>query len=368
MISNQSQKGGDSSTNIQAQKMVMYVGIDEKRAREICQEMNLKMKLDYSQEALNTANSRVAEFENRLLLKMAQVEGALEAFADPSFQRLLVEAQKTAVSTERPKDYDLLSELLMHRFLKGENRVTRAGISVAVEIVDKVSDDALLGLTAIHAVSSFSPTSGDIHEGLNSLNDFFGKIFYSNLPTGDEWLDHLDLLSAVRINPSGNLKKITQFYSEILSGYVDVGINKNSENYGKAIEILNRNNLPRNILVEHTLNSEFSRVLIRNISSIDEVLLHHSITPDGRLIFFPEKLSEDRKKAIISIYDLYSEDKNIKQKNINFLMNEWDKRPNLKILKEWWDNISTCFSITSAGKVLAHSNAQRCDNNLPALD
>ena len=33
MINSQSQKGGDGSTNLQAQQMVVHVGIDEKRAR-----------------------------------------------------------------------------------------------------------------------------------------------------------------------------------------------------------------------------------------------------------------------------------------------------------------------------------------------
>lgn len=208
MINSQSQKGGDSSTNIQTQQMIVHVvGIDEKRAREIYQEMNLQLRKDYSQEALNIANARVVEFENRLMPKMAQVEGALEAFADPSFQLLLVEAQKTAASTERPADYDLLSELLIHRFQKGENRITRAGISLAVEIVDKISDEALLGLTVTHAVKVFTPVSGDIHQGLDVLNDMFGKLFYSELPAGHAWIDHLDILNAVRLNQFGGLKK-----------------------------------------------------------------------------------------------------------------------------------------------------------------
>lgn len=155
MLSKQSQKGGDGSTNIQTEQMIVQVGIDEKRAREIYQEMNLQLKKDYTAEALNVANERVTEFENRLMPKMENVEGALEAFADPSFQLLLVDAQKTAASTERPADYDLLSELLIHRFKKGDNRIARAGISLAVEIIDKVSDEALLGLTVAHSVGSF---------------------------------------------------------------------------------------------------------------------------------------------------------------------------------------------------------------------
>ena len=200
MINKQSQKGGDQSTNIQAEQMVVHVGIDEKRAREVFQEMNLQLRQDYTQEALEVANARVSEFENSLMPKMEKVDGALEAFADPSFQLLLVDAQKTAASTERPADYDLLSELLVHRFKEGDNRIARAGISLAVDVVDKVSDEALLGLTVAHAVNSFQPVTGDINQGLDVLNDLFGKVIYGELPLGDDWLDHLDILNAVRLS------------------------------------------------------------------------------------------------------------------------------------------------------------------------
>lgn len=368
MINSQNQKGGDGSTNIQTQQMVVYVGIDEKRAREVYQEMSLQLRKDYSQEALDIANARVTEFENKLMPKMTQVGGALEAFADPSFQLLLVEAQKTAAATERAADYDLLSELMIHRFQKGTNRIARAGISLAVEIVDKVSDEALLGLTVSHAVNNFFPLSGDIHQGLDALNDLFGKIFYSKLPTSSDWLDHLDILNAVRLNPFGGLKKIQQYYPERLDGYVDVGIGKNSEDYKKAIEILKNNNLPNAILVEHALNCDFFRIIIPNKSGISSIPLIQQFFLEGKLTQVPIKLSEEQVEAINSIYQLYSKDDNVKKININSFMKEWDRRSNLKTLREWWDNISTGFTVTSVGKVLAHSNAQRCDKTLPPLD
>jgi hypothetical protein len=368
MISRQSQKGGDSSTNIQAEQMVVHVGIDEKRAREVFQEMNLQLKKDYTQEALEIANSRVTEFENSLLPKMENVEGALEAFSDPSFQRLLVDAQKSAASTERPADYELLSELLIHRFKKGDDRIARAGISLAVEIIDKVSDEALLGLTVAHSVSCFFPVSGDIPQGLDTLNSLFGKIFYSELPAGKEWLDHLDILNAVRLNSFGSLKKTQVYYSELLSGYTDVGIEKNSESYTKVIEILDSNRLPRNILVNHSLNSDFLRIPVPNRPDIENMVLPQLVHHEGAQVVIPIQLTKEQHSAIDSIYDLYSKDNNIKQKNVKLFMDEWNKRPNLLILKEWWDNIPILLTITSVGKVLAHSNAQRCDENLPPLD
>lgn len=368
MISKQNQEGGDNSTNIQADQMVVHVGIDEKRAREVFQEMNLQLRQDYSQEALKIANARVSEFENSLMPKMEKVDGALEAFADPSFQLLLVEAQKTAASTERPADYDLLSELLVHRFQKGDNRIARAGISLAVDIVDKISDEALLGLTVAHAVNTFTPVTGDIGQGLDVLNELFGKIFYGELPLGHEWLDHLDILNAVRLNSFGSLKKAQQYYPERLHGYVDVGIEKDSESHTKAIEILDANNLPGALLVNHSLNSDYLRIPIPNRAQIDAISLQQRVLQGGSLVVVPIKLSEEQKEAINAIYDLYSQDGGLKQNNINSFIEEWDKRQNLKALKDWWDNIPVLLTITSAGKVLAHSNAQRCDHNLPPMN
>lgn len=362
------QNGGENSQLMQADSMVVNLGIDEKRAREIYQEMNLQLKKDYTQEAFEVANSRVTEFENSLMPKMEEVDGALEAFADPSFQLLLVEAQKTAAATERPADYDLLSELLIHRFKKGENRVTRAGINRAVEIVDNISDDALLGLTVSHAVTTFYPVSGEIHQGLDVLNDLFGKLLYGELPTGTDWLDHLDILDAARINSFGSKKKVQQYYPEVLAGYVEVGIEKESESYNQAVEILNNENLPLNILAVHPFNDNFLRINVTSKSDISSLRLRHQVNNNGNIIHIPVPLSEQQKTAINSVYELYKKDENIKQANIKKFMEEWDKRPNLKILREWWDNIGAGFQITSVGKVLAHSNAQRCDKTLPPLN
>lgn len=368
MADKQNQKAGDNSQQLQADNMVVNIGIDEKRAREIYQEMNLQLRKDYTKEALNIANTRVKKFENKLMPKMESVEGALEAFADPSFQLLLVEAQKTAASTERPADYDLLSELLIHRFQKGKNRATRAGISRAVEIVDEISDDALLGLTVVHAMTYFSPVTGDIFQGLDVLNELFGKIIYGKLPTRNDWLDHLDILDAVRINSFGKLKKIQEFYPKLLDGYTEIGIEKKSENYDKVIELIKNAALPQNILVDNVLNTDFARIALPNKEQINSLKLHQSFVQHGKLITVQIPITKSQLDTIKSIYDLYKNDANLKNQNIKIFMEEWDKRSNLKNLREWWDNINTSFQITCVGKVLAHSNAQRCDKSLPPLN
>lgn len=368
MVDKQVQKAGDNSQQIQTQQYIVnnITGIDEKRAREIYHEMFLQVKGDYTQEVWNIAKSRIEEFENRLLPKMQAAEKALETFADPAFQLLLLEAQKSAVATERPADYELLSELLLHRFQKGTDRVARTGISRAVEIVSEISDEALLGLTVFHAVSRFFPVSGIIQHGLNTLNVLFGKLCYENLPVGNEWLDHLDILDAIRINNLGGLKKIEEYYSQCLSGYVNIGIEKSSEDYNKAIILLRNNELPESFLVEHELNSKYVRLAVPNKDQIDSLVIKHVDWINRRELL--ENLNEKQKTALRSIYDLYRKDPTIKKENIAKFMEEWDRLPNLKKLREWWDGIKVSIQITSVGRVLAHANAQRCDKSLPPLD
>ena len=116
------QKAGDSSHQYQIQNLTIQQGIDEKRAREIYDEKYSIAKQDFTEEALRIANERVKELEDRLIPKMEAVKDGLKAFADPSFQLLLVDAQKAAAATERPVDYDLLSELLVHRIEMGNDR------------------------------------------------------------------------------------------------------------------------------------------------------------------------------------------------------------------------------------------------------
>lgn len=368
MMTKQHQTGGDESTNLQASTMIVNVGVDEKRAREIYQEMSLQLRREYSQEALKIANSRVEQFEDRLMPKMEEVNGALEAFADPGFQLLLVEAQKTAAATERPADYDLLSELLIHRFQKGENRVMRAGIGRAVEIVDEIADDALLGLTVAHAVSTFRPVSGNIIEGFNVLNELYGKIIYGKLPEGRDWLDHLDILDAARPISFGTLKKMQQYFPESLPGYVDAGIEKSSNTYEKVMDMLRGEGLPQNILVDHILNSSFVRIEVPKREAIKSLQLQLRTNQNGMVVVQSVPFSEKQFTCLDDIYGLYSQDSNVRNINIEAFIEEWDKRPNLKTVRNWWDSIPISFQITSVGKALAHSNAQRCDKSLPPLD
>ena len=188
MSDKQVQKAGNNAQQMQAEiiNITNVSGIDEKRAREIFNEMYAIARKDFTQDAYQCANERVAKFEEALMPKMLKVEGALQKFSDPSFQFLITEAHKTAASTEREADYDLLSELLLHRVKKDKDRKVRVGIKKAIEIVDQVDDDALCALTVAYTIERLFPATGSIIRGLNILENVFSKLCYTNLCQGKE--------------------------------------------------------------------------------------------------------------------------------------------------------------------------------------
>lgn len=354
MADKQSQKAGDNSQLVQAQ--VVYVGIDEKRVREILDETLPIALQNFTDDANKTASQRSGKFGKKLIQRMVE-ENALTAFSDPAFQLLLIEAQKRAASTEREPDYDLLSEMMVHRFKKGSNRIVRAGISRAVEIVDQISDEALLGITVFHSLTYFVPTVGNLEQGLDILDDLFGKVIYSELPKNTDWLDHLDILDAVRISPIGSMKLLEDYWYEQFDGYLKNGIEENSEKHNEAKDILKAAKLGENCLVKNNYDEKYVKVEVLNKENINKLFV---IDNFGQR----RKITDNETKALKKIYDLYDGKKMPKKDFID----EIEKHPNLKTLRKWWNSLSKqSIQITSVGKVLAHSNAQRVDKNLPPL-
>lgn len=367
----QFQKGGNNSQLVQAGTIINVNGIDEKRAREIYAETFEITCKDIIDEAYDCANKRIKKFEDSLLPRIMQIENAINVFSDPSFQFLLTSAQKTAAASERDADYDMLSELLVCRIEKGQSRKTRAGIGRAVEIVDKIDDDALCALTVIHAVNMAKPAAGSCKAGVKILADLFEKLMYMELPSGEDWIEHLDVLDAIRINPIGHFKKIEEYYPIALSGYSEAGIKVESDNYEKAIELLSKVNLDSSFLVPNELIDNYVRLPIVNKNAIKHFNMYPCVPindiPNGILEGCTRKITEKEIAILESIWNLYTKDTDVKSKVVTAFMSEWNSYPSLQKLCTWWNSLPYAFTITHVGTVLAHTNARRCDKNIPEL-
>ena len=276
-ISRQSQSAGDNSQQFQlgnVTNLTIVNGITEERAREIYREMNYQAMALYTQDARDEALRRIGILEKQVLRRSEDVEGLLEAFADPAFQILLAEAQKRAAATERQNDYDLLGELLVAHVQKGAQRTQRAGINRAIEIVGDIDTQALCALTVAHAVTWYSPITGSISDGLQVLDDLFGKLIYDDLPNGNSWLDHLDILGAVRMSSIGNMKKFNDYYPSKLNGYSCAGIKRDSDDYKKAKDTLNGVGISSDFLVDNECLNGYVRLDVESKSAISNLAFY----------------------------------------------------------------------------------------------
>ena len=236
----------------------------------------------------------------------------------------------------------------------------------------KATADTLLALTVAHAIESFIPVAGDIKSGLETLNNLFSKLLYDQMPSGTVWIDHLDILNAVRIIGIRRRLNITDIYSESLSGYLDIGIAKDSEAYTKAVQIIKSVGIPGDVLIDHELREGYVRLKTVHRTRFDLLSIHGNTNLDlnGKIVKIPfsQQLSDKQKQALSDVYDMYETDKAKRDENIKKFQEMLEGYEALNEVRLWWDQISGTFSITAAGKALAQANAKRCDPGLPDLD
>ena len=358
------QKSGDNSNQLQVQTVNIYQGITEERARQIIREESDKITV-YTQEAHSTACERISKLEESFILASRKIDNALESFADPAFQLLLRDAAERAAATEREEDYDLLSQLLICHIQKGKERMNRAGIHRAIQIVDEIDNDALCALTVFHAAGNIFPAVGSCMQGFMIQETMFSNLMYLSLPEGDGWLDHLDVLGAIRINSFGKLKSLKEYNAETLNGYVCVGIKKDSKDYDNAVSLLRNLVRVENVLVDNELIDGYVRLCIPNERAIDQLEITYPSTTNQPVVHVPA--DPKVKGAIRQIWNMYSKDATLLSKVKQEFNTRFDSFEHLKILAAWWDAIPHSLDLTSVGKVLAHTNARRCDPRIPDL-
>ena len=368
MESKQIQKAGDGSQQIQAGNVYIANGISEQRVREICSEVATTAIANNSLEATGVAMQRIERFVDLLLPRIQRIEKDFESFADPAFQVLLRKAQLAAACTERDSDYNILSELLVHRINNKSNIKKKASVAKAVEIIDQVDDDSLCAITVLHAVTNFVPLSGNILEGIGALATLYDKLDYENLPKDKNWVDNLSILGCMTTTPFFSPNSFEERFCKALDGYMCVGLKKDSEEYHKARSLLNDHRISNEILVDHELNDGYVRLPIPQKGKIEELQYTTVSIVNGVKCYVDHDATEEQKKCLMDIYNMYSNDatlqNQVKNKFINILMSY----NSIKTISTWWNDFNTSFALTSIGRVIAHANAQRIDNTLPNMD
>lgn len=365
-ISKQSQNAGDNSTQIQAGTINNYytTGIDESRAREICQEEYAIARQNWTSEAVTIADNRVHQLEEKLIPKMKAYDNSFKFFADPAFQVTLRQAQITAASSERESDFDMLSDLLLHRLEQKDDMQRRLGICKAIEVVDKISDEALIALSIVYAVTKFVPVSDDIQKGLLVLDNLYGTLLDNHqLPKAKDWLEHLDLLSAIRLGIEGidSFKKIEEYMPQQLSQYLISGVEDNSEELNSIKSEFVQCEIPISCLVPHPLKPNF--IMLNTLLDVEQMIIIKHV--NGLITYLP--LDAKQKEIMNRAVSVLRKDESTNLAMRDNLMKEWDKFSNLKIVKDWWNTLPCHFTITPVGAALANAYAHGKEPNVPSL-
>lgn len=343
----QTQKAGDSANQSQFNDCTFNINaVSTKIMQQSAQH--------YTADAVELALSRMVEFStNYLIPRIQNIEKGLEAFRDPAWQMLLISANKRAATTTSADSYAVLSELMAKRFEERTNVKSNAIVEKAVEIIGLIDDDSLLALSLLMFIQTgMLPTSGDIHKGLQVMNDIVSNILNRQyFPTDTDWVDNLETLGAIKQQIGlvmGPTKFIEQYYNS-LNGYTVTGVKKGSQEYLNAISLLQSDGISADSMVEHILNPGFMRLNIATKENIGKLNLSTSQQTTLSCVF---AMTQQQYPGI----DM--------QKNLtDYISNNF---PILNSFKEWRDSIPPVL-LTPVGKLIGHMNARRLSPDIPIL-
>jgi hypothetical protein len=349
----QSQRGGQGSQQMQvAGDLIMNVGITEERAQEISLAAAQKVVAEFAVESHDILQARVEELDQRVIKNLSDAD-SLDSFADPAFIRSYRRAQEGAASSERPADYDMLAALLADRAERPRERPRIVGIDGAIDIVDRVDENALRALTISNAIAQWKPEGVFVGQGLQLLDSIYATLLDGPLPEGTDWLDHLDALNAVRRNAFGGMKTTEQFYGEQLIGYVAPGVASD------AVPPYVGADLPEEswpvLLLPHELKDGFVRLGLADADQLEKML-----KAGGRSDDFIQTVTSQA----ASQFGLGQQDEAARTE----MMVRIRALPSFGLIADWWDrNAANGYYITPIGKALARANAFRLDteNRLP---
>ena len=356
----QTQKAGDGAQQFQANQIIINQGITEERARSIFTEMIQQSVVAYTQDAYETVYRRIDKLENVVFPRLARIDGALEHFADPAFQIVLRKAEQSAAATEREEDYSMLAELLACHVQKGENRINRAAIHRAIEIVDLIDNDALMALTICTAIMAIVPNDFDCSQGLKTEAGIYESLMCRPLPADPSWTEHLEMLGALKMVWGHKTGELIRFHRIKMSGYDCAGIKKDSKEFERAYSMLRETKLsPDFWLRDNEILGGFVRLPIPCNQDLESLRVCSGTES--------RQISSAEVEVLKSILSLYTRDVHytgIAEENFTKL---WHSFPVFTEISKWWEQIPTAFVLTNIGRILAQTNAKRLNSNMPDL-
>lgn len=354
------QKAGENSNLIQVKNL--NIGLTQEEVKKYIAKENEIIIAKCNIMARDVAMERLNNYTKTLLPKLVKNE-ILSAFSEPDFQFAYKSSQKTAMCTERKADYEMLSELLIHKFNNKDNYTVSATVEKAIDEVNHISKDSLMILTVLFSLRAYSPNSEIASKGIDALEELYKKLLNNfELPETTEWIDNLEVINAIRVNTFTTSKKLDDYFCEKFVDYTKRGIKKDSQNYIEIVEKLKNSGIPLDILIDNEIDKEYVRLSILRKEQINDVIIEMNIGSEITIKY----LTMEQRDTLFNIFDSY-DNETVETKNT--FKNMMYSKENFKKLIDWWNNnmINISIDLTSIGRVLAYTNAKRIDNTLPEM-
>lgn len=339
------QKARDNSTQIQAERDV-HIGITVMEATEIAKREAHLAVAEFSSGALVKATERSNSLANRIIDVFSQRQELLGAFGEPDFNFALRDASRAAVSNDEEHTEDLLVDLLTNRAEQGGSPRMRLVTSRAIVAADKLSLEALNGLTRLWVAGYIGPLGGNVPHRLESFNRIV-KTLTDQCPTpqSSEWLGDLDLLGLVRLLDNGLSSRTS--YDEYLSGkfpiYTVPGIsNEAAEPLLKAV--LAKHPVIAGLIEDHPLKDGFKLIRAEDKDTLMDQLEKGGITvselPELEQLLEQNQFGVKDPSAMTKLREMVKED------------------PILSEFASWWDPLPP-INFTAVGDAVGFVNARR---------
>lgn len=196
---------------------MILAGLSPAEVIEITRTEVARVLGELSSTAKELAEEKIEALSNRVLEHFMDKPELFSAFTEPDFQYSLQDAGRVAASNDEEHTEQLLVDLLANRAEKGDGPRVRLATSQAIRAADKLSSDALSGVTALWAVQYLMWANPD-----NLVSQLTGTIKIADslvklgLPSNPAWMEDADALNLLRISPGGILTRKT--YLEMVQG------------------------------------------------------------------------------------------------------------------------------------------------------
>jgi hypothetical protein len=342
-VPNQKQSAGAESQLLQAGRDIVVSGLSAADVVEITRREVARVVDELTLSAKTVAEERVEALGNKILERFAQAPEQLGAFKDPDFQFSLNDAGRAAASNDDEHTEDLLVDLLANRAEAGKTSRVRLATSQAIKAADKLSLEALTGLTVVWTLSSLRALDPDaVQSQIGSVKNIADAVAAMRLPDGADWLNETEVLDLTRSYPGGLLtrKPYREMLQERVAIHLVPGIAvKQFQEFvdrgGHAIPDLTGKVAP------HPLKPNFVRLLGGDRGGFLK-LFNEPITPSPEL------------EELVGMNGFQVHDPQaVEQWNAAL-----DQTPAVASVEAWWNDLPQA-NLTMIGQVIAFVNAKR---------